>query len=580
MVDGHRILSISKLIAVVIALALVVSAPAAFGASGPDLLGLAGFDVSRIEIERENQSVVLQKDGAEWDVVLPVQDRADQQAVTNLLNRLANLTIADELSGDHPEFGFDPPRAIVRLVDRAEVSKGLLIGNLRSPVSLFVKASDSDVVYAISNVSLAGIGEYPMAFVDSNLMRVNPDDVSRIRVESAIATDDDDRPDVIQIEREGAAWVFESGAVAFDVNHFLRSVRLIQASGQIESGYAGAQFYPAPGTTRLTLDFEEGTQVVLDVGTATDDGHHYYFRVSGRDDIYVVPAFHAQHIVRQALGINDSLLSFDPERVKELSISAGPEGTRTVFTRNSSGAWESNRTVVFNFEPLLDAVRSVGANRRLPEQEGVDYGFGTDPNAIDVNVVFTDGNRLTLSLGAPVQDGSEVYLKTSSRDGIYVGPASAADELLDAASRVRSRLFPASLSDVTYIRIQRGSGSPEGTLIERSGDGWVRAGTSVDASRVETLVNALVGLGADSLPPLPDDPNELGFYPSANSTRITVGFSDDTERYLDIGAAVQVGSGWFATTSYYAHVSDLEDTVAFVREQVIRNIVNAAGALE
>lgn len=562
-------------------LLLLSPAPAAFGASSPDLLGLKGFDVSQIEIARQNQSVVLQNQANGWEVVRPVQDRADQQAVSDLLARLSNLTIADELTGDHPSFGFDPPRAVVRLVGQSGQTKELQIGNLRSPVSLFVKTSGSDIVYAISNVSLAGVGEYPMAYVDANLMRVDAEDVQRIRVESAPLDPDDERPAVIQIEREGAAWIFDDGAVAFDVSHFLRSVRLIQASGQIEGGAADAQFYPTPGTTRLTLDFDEGAKVVLDVGTRTDDGHHYFFRVSGRDDIYVVPAFHAQHIVNQANGINDSLLSFDPERVKELSINSGPQGTSTVYTRNNSGAWESNRTVVFNFEPLLEAVGSVGANRRLPNEEGVDYGFGTDQHAVDVNILFTDGNRLSLSLGAALQGDDEVYLKTSSRDGVYVGPASAVSELLAAAAGVRSKLFPVTLADVTSLRIQRGGGADDGgTLIQRSGDGWEHGGASVETSRVEALLNALSGLGADSLPPMPDDPAELGFYPAGNSLRITVGFSDGTERFLDVGAAVQVGSGWFATTSYYAQVSDLDETVAFVKEQVIKGIVNAAGALE
>ena len=571
----------STLVAVALLLLLAAPQGSALAAAGPDFLGLKGFDVSRIEIVRGNQSLVLQNASGVWQVLRPVQDRADQQAVADLLNRLSNLTIADVFTGDHPSFGFNPPTAVVRLIGRNGETKELQIGNLRSPVSLFVRAADSDTVYAISNVSLAGIGEYPMAFVDANLMRVTAENVRRIRVESApgVAGSRDDEPRTIQVERRGVAWMFDSGEIAFDVEHFFRSVRLIQATGQIEGGTEEAQFYPAPGTARITLEFDDGQRVVLDVGNKTDDGQHYYFKVSGRDDVYIVPAFHAQHIVKQAVGINDSLLAFDPARVKELSITAG--GNRTVYTRNNSGVWESNRTVVFNFEPLLEAVASVGASRRLEEQPGVDYGFGTAPNAVDVGVVFTDGNRLTLSLGAELEGGAEVYLQTSARDGIYVGPASSITELLGAASRVRTRLFPVAMPDVAYVRIQRGGAAAgDGTLVERSGDGWTRRGAAVDASRVQTLVNALAGMGADSLPPIPDDPSALGFYPAANSTRITIGFADGTERFLDIGAAVQVGSGWFATTSYYVRVSDLEDMVAFVKEQVVRSIVNAAGALE
>ena len=68
----------------------------------------------------------------------------------------------------------------------------------------------------------------------------------------------------------------------------------------------------------------------------------------------------------------------------------------------------------------------------------------------------------------------------------------------------------------------------------------------------------------------------MGFYPAPESRRIVVDFDDGTQRFLDIGGKVEVGSGWFATVNYYVRVSDLDD-LTFVREQTLRRVLPGDG---
>ena len=188
---------------------------------------------------------------------------------------------------------------------------------------------------------------------------------------------------------------------------------------------------------------------------------------------------------------------------------------------------------------------------------------------------------MRLLIGGPTPQGDGVYVTTSEREGVYAGVQASVDALIEAAEAVRTRLFPLVESQVTGLEIivVDASGGETRTRIARSGSEWQRNGESVSGADVSNLLSQLAQLSADSLPPVPDDPAELGFYPAPESRRIIVEFQDGTQRFLDIGGKVEVGSGWFATVNYYVHVSDLDD-LTFVREQTLRRLFQAMDALK
>ena len=152
-------------------------AAGAQGVSG-DVLGLAGFSPSLIEVERErrpdrSREKRFRLDGRRAGC----RPGRPEARSTELIGRLANLTVADVLQGEPEQFGLHAPQANVRLVDGTGETKELLIGDLRSPVSLFVAPAGSPTVYAVSNVSLARIGQNPAAFLDTLLLAIDPAEV-------------------------------------------------------------------------------------------------------------------------------------------------------------------------------------------------------------------------------------------------------------------------------------------------------------------------------------------------------------------------------------------------------------------
>lgn len=621
---GLRLAVIPALI-VWLALGTAASAQLATG----DLLGLANFTPTLIEVIRGDSRVVLEKNGSDWMMLEPVLDRANQAAVEELLQRLGNLTVADVLQGEPGQFGLDSPTATVRLVDSQGEARELLIGDFRSPVSLFVAPRGSNEVYAISNVSLARIGQHPAAFLDTLLLSLDPASIIGYEILIMPEIQEDEAADsqptalfppseevalagaeqagfapgeggtsiievgkiegeagaseplTIQATRSGSVWLTPEGTVAFDVEGFLRSMRLVQAADRAQDVPEDA-FFPAPGAAKIVLNLRGADSVTLEIGVTTPDGKYNYVKVDGRDEIYLVPRFQAAHVIGQALGINDSLLTLDPERVAQLTLSIGPGGEEVVYRRNNDGFWESNRAIVFNFTPLLEAISSVEARRAaapLDDERG--YGFETAERSVRAEIRFTDNNTLRLLIGGPTPQGDGVYVTTSEREGVYAGVKASVDALIEAAEAVRTRLFPLVESQVTGLEIivVDASGGETRTRIARSGSEWQRNGESVSGADVSNLLSQLAQLSADSLPPVPDDPAELGFYPAPESRRIIVEFQDGTQRFLDIGGKVEVGSGWFATVNYYVHVSDLDD-LTFVREQTLRRLFQAMDALK
>lgn len=621
---GLRLAVIPALI-VWLALGTAASAQLATG----DLLGLANFTPTLIEVIRGDSRVVLEKNGSDWMMLEPVLDRANQAAVEELLQRLGNLTVADVLQGEPGQFGLDSPTATVRLVNSQGEARELLIGDFRSPVSLFVAPRGSNEVYAISNVSLARIGQHPAAFLDTLLLSLDPASIIGYEILIMPEIQEDEAADsqptalfppseevalagaeqagfapgeggtsiievgkiegeagaseplTIQATRSGSVWLTPEGTVAFDVEGFLRSMRLVQAADRAQDVPEDA-FFPAPGAAKIVLNLRGADSVTLEIGVTTPDGKYNYVKVDGRDEIYLVPRFQAAHVIGQALGINDSLLTLDPERVAQLTLSIGPGGEEVVYRRNNDGFWESNRAIVFNFTPLLEAISSVEARRAaapLDDERG--YGFETAERSVRAEIRFTDNNTLRLLIGGPTPQGDGVYVTTSEREGVYAGVQASVDALIEAAEAVRTRLFPLVESQVTGLEIivVDASGGETRTRIARSGSEWQRNGESVSGADVSNLLSQLAQLSADSLPPVPDDPAELGFYPAPESRRIIVEFQDGTQRFLDIGGKVEVGSGWFATVNYYVHVSDLDD-LTFVREQTLRRLFQAMDALK
>lgn len=561
--------------------AMLGAAASAATAHG-DILQLQEFHPAIVEIERDGEArVVLEKSGDTWQLMAPVRDLADQQEVDNLIQRLGSLTIADVLPADlNIDFGLESPQAVVRLSDGNGERRELLIGKLRSPVSLFVQPVGSPVVYAVSNVNLARLGQHPMAFLDRTLLQIDPAAVRSIELRYAPATEEADLVH-LKVDRQGATWIMSGGTIAFDVDGFLRSVKMVQAAGRL-SAREGEEtwFFPAAGAARIDLALEDGSVVGLDVGTVTSDGLYNYFRVAGRDEVYLLPRFQAGLIVGQALNINDSLLSIDFDAVNQIKLSIGPEGQEVIYRRNAGGMWESNRAVAFNVGPMLDAIGSIEAKSAAPATfTDEQLGFGTAQGALGIDIEFRDKNVLSLQAGAKTPDGSGVYVRTNERPGIYVGTQSGIDEVIRANAAVRTKLFPLDPAEVTRIRVVERLSADERILeVERAGDAWSSGGRTLDATAVNSLLTELGNLAADELPEPPADESALGFYPMDGSMRIQLLFSDGSERHLDVGAKVEVGSGWFATINYYVSVSDL-DELTFVREQSLRRVTRAIDAL-
>src|SRR5690625_1203050 len=105
-----RLVSWDKLLSLIAVLLVAgyVPAVAATPIDG-DILRLRNLDVYQIEIHQDDLHTLLEKgEAGDWQVLAPVRDLADQNAVADLLRRLSRLTIADELAGDEALFGLDP----------------------------------------------------------------------------------------------------------------------------------------------------------------------------------------------------------------------------------------------------------------------------------------------------------------------------------------------------------------------------------------------------------------------------------------------------------------------------------------
>jgi hypothetical protein len=135
----------------------------------PLLLRFSAWQITELAITSPAGSVTLTLADNAWRLTQPLEDRADRAAVTTLLDRLGERSIARTVA-EHPseeslaQWGLEPPRAQVTLRQEQDAATlTALFGNPLGddPSSLAAKRGDEAPVYAVAAAELAALWQDP-----------------------------------------------------------------------------------------------------------------------------------------------------------------------------------------------------------------------------------------------------------------------------------------------------------------------------------------------------------------------------------------------------------------------------------
>lgn len=142
----------------------------------------------RLQSAKEAEPFVFERDaeGGTWRIRRPVDGRAEQRNVNNILRTLLQVAVLDFASDDPAqvaEFGLDKPALTVTLEDtRGEHT--LKIGtHPQRPRQVYAQVADNPTIFRIDDRLLAEIDKPLMTYRDRRLFHFRAQDVDRVVVE-------------------------------------------------------------------------------------------------------------------------------------------------------------------------------------------------------------------------------------------------------------------------------------------------------------------------------------------------------------------------------------------------------------
>jgi hypothetical protein len=255
------------------------------------------LEVTRPQKEGKERVVLVNVDGA-WRVTDPVDAVADQSNVESALNRLGDLKIARVVATrpeNYARLQVDDTSAVQVIVKSGEETLAeLMVGKYGDGMTM-LRIDDRTEVFGASGSLRYAFDRELKSWRDRQVVSVNAAAVQSIRFESANGA--------FHFEREGDGWVALEGQKAlgdFDpkqVTGRLSTAARLTASdfAAEETSEARAGLTEPKATVTMTLT-EDPSEVVLELGDATDEAGELYLRRKGDPTIYVISQYLADRL--------------------------------------------------------------------------------------------------------------------------------------------------------------------------------------------------------------------------------------------------------------------------------------------
>lgn len=132
------------------------------------------LDAQKIELTSAEGRVVLEKDGESWKIAAPAAGKAENSAVTDLLNAINDLKASDwvDQPQDKKEYGLDKPAVeIVLVVKGSTAAERILVGgNTQSGLLTYVHQAASPSIAVVKLDAAKKLQVSPLSFRDRSIL--------------------------------------------------------------------------------------------------------------------------------------------------------------------------------------------------------------------------------------------------------------------------------------------------------------------------------------------------------------------------------------------------------------------------
>lgn len=290
-------------------------------------------------------------------------------------------------------------------------------------------------------------------------------------------------------------------ADAASVETLVNAVAALNADKVVEEKTAnfGDFGLTEPAFTVLATTKDGKLHTVM-VGDEVPAGGGNYARLAGSDRLFTIAAFTKTSLDKPAAELRDKrMLPFDPTALTRVELKA--KGGTVEFGKNAAGNWqivkpEPWRADGWQVEELIRRVREAQIDPALPAEDLQKNEAGFARAAPVATATLAAGAAFTLEVRRAADN--RYLARSSAVDGVHPLSNDTGEGLDKSAADFRSRkLFDFGFAEPTRVEFRDGVSARAFT---REAADWKESGKTIDSVGVQSLIDRLRDLSAESFP--------------------------------------------------------------------------------
>lgn len=410
---------------------------------------LFAFDrrnVSAVDLDLDGSKMTIEaEDGGKWRIAKPGPFRADAEMITEMLDKLASVTVKEFLGPQKSPaaYGLDKPSRVTLWLgkDKDRTSKTLLLGKVDAEKKgVYVQRQGEQEVLLTPSETWDKLPKTVAAARDKVVFAYAYDKVNRVDIESATGA--------VTLQRDGTDWkIIAPEALKADagaVNGLLWRIRDLRASGFLDESPAGvARYLPKPDVT--VKIWEDGAKepkiLLLGLSNAVKVGEPTGVAApSAKGPVFMVEAKGIRDFPRTATDLRDKsvVASFDMKEVKRVRLTVGDK--RLLLERRGEDEWRvvepsKGPAKEIKVTGLLLTLRALKWTE-IAAADGADAArFGLDKPEVEIAVLKADGKEMAgLAIGRT--DPKLSYVRSKSSPAIFAVDPKLLDDIRKAPSEI------------------------------------------------------------------------------------------------------------------------------------------------
>ena len=354
---------------------------------------------------------------AEWDIIEPVQAKADKITIDNMLNTLADEEVTRRLdpdaSADLALYGLDEPLVKIQLVLNDGTNLPQLSIGKDTPVgySAYVQKEGDPQLHLTRQAFRLGMIKEVKELRDKTVLSFVSTDVKKITISGPEKN--------IVLAYTNTGWTLEQPAAytveAAAVLNYLSTLQGLRAEDFIEQPLLEmSDFGLDPAQLTVALQFGEDTTQTISLGDEkASAGTQRYVKRDDEETLYLVREGILKDLSKVANYFRDKTVASMPEeKIEKVEVKRQDGGDFTI-TRGAENKWKIDTTQ----EGTLKAATLSQFIADLRELRGFEIAadnpddlstYGLDTPALTLIASDEDGERLsTVLLGQTTVDGTE-----------------------------------------------------------------------------------------------------------------------------------------------------------------------------